>query len=205
MTTDPTDLNRRTLLKSSAVAGGLVVGIPALSGVAVATCEPRTPGYWANHEWPGEDDGQGGLEEVNEIPGIDFADEDEGRAFLKEPARGDKAMILAKHLIATTLNFQLRDPGEDDCVREPLAELSDLSDTTDYPNTVEGVKAAAENWLEMSAFPDPVRDWIVMDADYPDGEWLKDELDRFNNGRLDLDCEVENCELPGENTTGGGN
>lgn len=195
-------VSRRRVLRCGVVLGGTAAGLIGASGGALATCRPRTAGYWANHEWPAT-----GVDRVNAVvfapSGSSIADADEGRAFLKEPPRGDKGQILARQLVATVLNFQYADGGDDACVRQTISELEDL-EAAGFDSTVVGLKRAATRWLATSAFPDSVDDWDVPAAPYSAGEWLKDGLDRFNNDRLAVDCEVQDCPLPGENTTSGG-
>jgi hypothetical protein len=56
-------------------------------------CEPKTPGYWKNHDWPG----------AIEIAGMTISQE-EGQAILKQAVRGDKRITMIKALIAAKLN-----------------------------------------------------------------------------------------------------
>lgn len=190
MSLDDRGPNRRTVLRSIAVAAGATtVGSALFTGTVAATCAPRTPGYWANHDFPGTALGEGGR--LQKVTGIEQGQE-AWQEFLLQPARGDKAIILGQHLVATVLNFQYRTSSPDDCVRQPI----DGSD-----GTVEGVRNEAAGWLAASAWPDDRQSsWVVeVDGEAVDGEPLKDILDAFNNdpSQLGLDCGVENCPIEG--------
>ncbi len=174
-TSDAPGVSRRTLLRSGAAAAG---GAALLPGVASAHECPRSPGFWAHHEWPDT------VPDPFEIGGVTMSVE-EWQSFLLAPSKGDKAHIVAKHLVATVLNFQFRgalpegDPG---CVDEPLSEFGG--------RTVRQIRLAAERWLDASSFdsPEPQRSWLAGGVD---GEPLKDALDAFNNNRLGLDCDCD--------------
>ncbi|WP_284011205.1 hypothetical protein [Haloarcula pelagica] len=209
-----TRVTRRSVLRQGAFAAGAVaIGTVGLSGTAAATICPRTPGFWANHDWCSVPNG-GGSTVGESLSGIDCSDPsseytlpqtgvsktmEEWQAFLLKPTRGDKAVKLAQTLLATKLNFELRsskDSGpedEQDCVYQ-ATDFSDYGiDLRDYgfdENNVAKVSALADSWLEHSNFPGEQRDWTVVRAGKPvDGEALKDILDDFNNGALGLDCE----------------
>lgn len=171
--------SRRTVLKKGAVLTGVgVVGIAGTAGTAVASnpehC-PRTPGYWANHfpeGWPVDDEGdllpiwlcsdrytEGGTPSLEDL-----------RDMLLEPPRGDKTVIMRKHLIAAKLNLLVSGSYmfEDPSCREDAKETA----------------AEAEEWLcDHSGNP---RRWNG-------GESLKDTLEAFNEGRL-CDCTLEGDE-----------
>lgn len=171
-------LSRRSVLKrGTAIAVGVGVGIPGLSGSAAATACPRTPGYWTNHDWPST-----GLEKVNEKLAVSFETVADGQTFLAAPPRGDKGQIMATHLIATVLNFQNLGSAVD--VDETVTDVTGDGD----PESFREIKRLAEDWLDASAFPDPQRRWVVTSAPVRDGEVLKDELDAFNNGRPPYRC-----------------
>lgn len=202
------ELYRRAVLRRGAfVVGATTVGLAGFSGTALATFCPRTPGFWANHDWceviadPDDD------ESVAFSIGIDDADgecPDEGATyclagtgecktmeqwqdFLVAPPRGNKGHIMAKHLLATILNFQRR-PGndrDDTCVNRAV-DFSEFG--LDETTTLDVVKDRAEQWLQASNFPGDQRRWTVGGVD---GEPLKNVLDAFNNANIEeLDC---NC------------
>lgn len=208
---DAFGISRRKVLRRGAIAAGAVtVGVSGFTGSALASDCPRTPGFWANHDWcevpiaPGSDtsvaesigidDGSDpcpdsefclGPPTVGELECKSMADWQE---FLVARTNGDKGHIMAKHVLAATLNFHRR-PGDDtDCVLKDV-DFSEfgLSETT----TVGDVAARAREWLEASDFPGDVRHWTVdVDGEEVDGEPLKNVLDAFNNAQIEeLDCD----------------
>lgn len=196
-------LNRRTVLRrGTAAAATGVVGVGVFSTTVAAHSCPRTPGYWMNHEWPSS-----GERQVNaKLPGPDRT-EAEWRAYMREPKRGDKGRIMAFHLIATILNFQLTGRCYD--VDTPVADVVGTSkddtisvDGWSGAETFREIKRLAEDWLAASNFPNSQRSWTVPGALVEDGEVLKDLLDAFNNNNL-LECTcTENEEF--DNVRGGG-
>lgn len=176
MTQDETPLapTRRTVLRQGAIVSATsLAGITAFSGGALAHQCPRTPGYWANHAWPDT------IDDPFTVGGVTKSI-DEWKEFLVSPTGGDKASVMAKHLIATILNFQGRDRDDPGCVDEPLEEYGG--------RTIREIKRQAEDWLDASVFDSEAsqRSWIV---DGIDGEPLKNALDAFNNHTLGLDCD----------------
>jgi hypothetical protein len=171
---------RRRLLAATATAATTAGMLGAATGSAAASACPRTPGYWANHDWPSS-----GRRQVNaKLPGVEFGSVTEGQAFLLAPPRGDKGHILAKHLTATILNFQGVPACDTDadfcpCIDTPVRDV----DGDGEPDSVRETKRLAEDWLAAAAFPDPQRQWRAGGLD---GEALKDLLDDFNNNRLVL-------------------
>ena len=154
-----------------------------------------------NHRWPGEGDDSVGLNNVNShVPGVNFASEDEGREFLRQPARGDKGYSMAFHLVAFILNNQLACLAD---VRD--RDVTDVDGDSDPENMLE-IKAYAQEWLAESGWTmdGPALDsWIVPSATVSDGEVLKDLLDQYNNRTLFDGCSCED-EIDQENVTGGG-
>lgn len=157
-------VGRRDLLRKGAIgAGSAALGVAALSGTALAGCTvdhecARTPGFWRNHPdmWHGGDHlhlGTAGdtTDRFNYFSSFD------GRPsvleILEMPARGDKSVIMATHLIATLLN---------------------LTAGTD-PSCIEETVRAAKAWLDTRPVGSDVRGW-------DGGEGIKDELDAYNNG-----------------------
>lgn len=182
--TDALPVSRRGLLRSGAAAAG---GAAVLPGVAAAHECPRSPGYWAHNEWPDT------IPDPFEIGGVTMTIE-EWQAFLLAPTRGDEANIVAKHLVATVVNFQFRpalsrggDPG---CVDEPLPGFGG--------KTVREIRLAAERWLDASSFDDPETRQATWLAGGVDGESLKDAMDAFNNDRLGLSCDCDRSEGGGD-------
>lgn len=203
-------LSRRTVLRRGAIATGVAtLGVGGLSGSALASDCPRTPGFWANHDWcavdtnPDDDEPVPG-DSVAASIGIYGGEGDcpdqgseyclvgvcktmsEWQAFLVQNTNGDKGAIMAKTLLATSLNFQRRPSSDPDCV-DNSTDFSEfgLEETT----TIRDVKRRAEDWLQASAFPDgqKQKQWTVKGMD---GEPLKNVLDAFNNGNIDgLDCD----------------
>jgi hypothetical protein len=204
------ELSRRTVLRRGAIAAGAAtVGVPALSGSASASDCPRTPGFWATHDWcavdtnPDDDEpvpedsvaaslglynGEGdcpdqGAEYCLEQTGV-CRTMSEWRDFLTHHPRGDTGVIMGQTLLATVLNYQRRPSTDDTCVdrRTDFSEYG-LEETT----TVREVRRRAEDWLAASNFPASQRQWTV---DGVDGEPLKNVLDAFNNGQIEsLDCD----------------
>lgn len=172
--------SRRTVLKRGALLSGMaVVGSAGFVGSAAASTPehcPRTPGYWANHfpeGWP--QDAEGDLlpvsvcEEYTENGDPSLADL---RDYLLMPPRGDKTVIMGKHLIAAKLSLLVSGSGmfDEGCKRE-----------------IERVAGAAEDWLcEEGGIGSGVRGPWPGDTE----EW-KDTLDDFNNGEY-CDCEEPN-------------
>lgn len=173
--------SRRAVLRRGTLAAvATTAGVGAFSGTAAASDCPRTPGYWMNHEWPST------WRNVNDrIFGVSFGSPSEGRAFLAEPARGDKAKIIADQLIASILNFQVVGGPEGDCY-DVYEGVADVDGDGDLESVFE-IKGYAQNWINQSAFQDPVRSWTVSTARVPDGEILKNYLDTYNNNDL-LEC-----------------
>lgn len=211
-------MTRRGVLRRGAFAAGAVtVGVAGFSGTAVASFCPRTPGYWANHDWcevtMGSEYSVGecvfgseldptapceagaAVDDICESGTKTFVGLEktmrEWQAFLTGRTRGDKAYIMAKHVVATRLNFWRRPGGERDtsCIDQDL----DLSAYGLGTMSLNEVQRRASQWLAASDWPDPVRSWWVdVDGTATDGEPLKNVLDDFNNGRLDLD----DCNCP---------
>lgn len=93
---------REVLRRGAAASVATAVGVPVVSGSALAHECPRTPGYWKNHDWPDT-----GLENVNQrLPGVTFESVSEGQEYLSRPTEGDTGVVMAHHLIAAVLNFQ---------------------------------------------------------------------------------------------------
>lgn len=203
-------VNRRTLLKTVAgTAAVSVIGLPMFASVAAASCAPRTPGYWGNHDFPASAlfEPQNRLYKVTGIQ----QDQEAWQEFLLQPAQGDKAKILGPHLVATVLNFQYRTSAADDCVRQEItgsewSYLEGLADEDGKTLTVEYVKDLAADWFAASSYPDSKQtSWMIeVDGRDVDGEQVKNLLDAFNNdpGSLGLSCVVEDCRLDEPN---GGN
>lgn len=144
---------------------GIGVGIPAVSGSVAATYCPRTPGYWANHpdreEWSSDGVKAFQTEFYNKYGyTLDASN-------LLDPSKGDKTLIMAKHLLATILNFQ---GVNHDCVDNEITRGPYKT------STVRKAKQDAEDWME---YAEPgQKKW---DANGMDGEAIKDTLDYFNN------------------------
>lgn len=177
MTTDSSELERgptrRDVLRRGAVLGGVsIAGVAAASGSAWATECPRTPGYWANHDWPDT------IDDPFTVAGVTWPIA-EWKAFLVRSTRGDRADILAQHLVAAILNFQRQDAEDSACV--------DVAIESYGGRTMREIKADAQAWLQASAFGTDAKQttWTVEGTD---GEPLKNALDDFNNNRLGLEC-----------------
>ncbi|WP_231727902.1 Tat pathway signal protein [Haloferax profundi] len=155
---------------------GVGLGIPAVSGSAAAWECPRTPGYWANH----------GDEKAWDTVGDTYGLTPET---LLKPAKGDKAKIMAKHLVATKLNFQNRnDP--DPCVDDPI----EYGPFAGEDMNMRAVKRLAEDWMEASNYPDKQKRWhVTIDGEKVDGEPIKNTLDMFNNDPSKLGLYGCNC------------
>lgn len=169
-------ITRRNLLRVTGIGAGVgLVGIGGSADQAAATYCPRSPEYWAEHDWP----------ETGRI-GDPFVlvDRDDERSvavwqlFLARDPDEDKGVVMARHLLAAYLNFQFRSTDDPDCVDQPLSAYGG--------RTIRELKAEARRWLVASNWPDEQLDWVV---DGVDGEPLKDALGAFNHGQLpELDC-----------------
>lgn len=168
-------LTRRSVLRRGAfVAAATTVGLGAFSMPVAASICPRTPGYWMNHDWATPTTYQ----TVNARLGLNLTSNEDGQDYLRQPPRGDKGMIMAFHLIATINNFQ------EACRHPDTREYQEDAVTLDDFDNMRQVRHLAEDWLEASNFPGPVRSWDVPSAPYSDGETLKNYLDAYNNGNL---------------------
>lgn len=206
-------ISRRKVLQRGALAVGAVsIGVTGFSGTVLAHGCPRTPGFWANHNWcevvanpdngntvgdslPGISCANGDATGTYELAGTGVSKTMSGwQEFLTSPPKGDKSLIMAKHLLATELNFHRRSGDDGDCVDEEI----DLSEFGLGETTIRDVKRDAADWLRASSFGSPMpftkqKSWTVtVDGTDVDGEPLKDVLDAFNNGQLDLtDCDCD--------------
>lgn len=183
MTTDKFSPTRRSVLRLGAMSAlGVGIGIPAVSGSVAATSCPRTPGYWANHpereEW--DSDGVKRFQEVFEAKYEYTLD----ASNLLDPSKGDKTLIMAKHLMATILNFQGRkkdnyeykdEDGDVIFVGDKCVD-AEIKYGPYAGSKVRTVKQDAEEWF-MDAQPKQKK-WTL---DGLDGEAIKDTLDAFNN------------------------
>lgn len=184
--TGSSDISRRDALKRGAtlVAAG-TVGLATVTGAATASsfC-PRSPGYWMNH-WHEK------FGETVDIPPAGTLTKAEIHGILGAPPAGDKATIMAKHYVATSLNLRLRPDPDEACANKAVA--------VDGLGTVEweDVKNRAQTWLRVAGWDGShdtgTSEWTVhvdgIDADI-DGEPLTDALDAFNNTAFDeLDCD----------------
>lgn len=201
-------ITRRSVLRNGVATAGLAaVGVGSFSGTALASACPRTPGFWANHDWcevltSGSKEKNiigsitckedGSAEGTYTLKGVE-KDMSGWQSFLVSPIRGDKAKIMAKQLLAAKLNAFRRPGGDrdDECFNKPI-DMSEYG--LDEVTTVDDVVTRGSAWLAGSSFDSSERqkDWVVDDvynADGPvDGEPLKNILDAFNNGQLNLDC-----------------
>lgn len=186
-------INRRTLLKRGGQSALLLgVGTVGFSGTALASDCPRTPGFWANHDWC---DIMSGSNSVGENVGVNCPGTSgdvtfggitktmpEWQAFLVAPTRGDKAKILGKHFVATTLNFQRRPRDDKACKDKSLSQFNDKS----IRDIRQDVKAVLEDLAKTVDWSDPnvkaMKKWNGLEP-------YKDALDAFNNGTLGLDCD----------------
>lgn len=157
-------ISRRSVLTrggQSAVLLGL--GTVAFAGTASATFCPRTPGFWKNHPdaWPTDS---------LEI-GQHTYSKSELMAFLSAPTKGDKSLILGKHLIAYMLNT--RD------LHSSCDTLGDAhGDAVRWLNAVGGIGSGVRKWKQN-----------VPGHGMIDAEPLKDQFDAFNNGQVPLNCD----------------
>lgn len=213
MTDETTKLLRRTVLRRSAFAtAAATIGVGGFAGTALASDCPRTPGFWANHDWCEVDiapDSEeftsvaevlGIYDGAGECPDSEYCLRDNSgdvikcklmadwQEFLVQNTRGDKAIKMAQTLLATILNFQLRPSDDGDCVdlEQDFSEFGQEETTT-----VRDVKQRAEEWLSASSFCESKqKHWTVnVDGEDVDGEPLKNVLDAFNNGNVDGDCD----------------
>lgn len=217
--TDQTNgLTRRSVLRrSAATAGAVSIGVVGFSGSAAAHYCPRTPGYYANHDWCtiiansetgttladllGLSCSNGQMSGSIELVGTGVSKTaSEWQDFLVAPPRGDKGHIMAKTFLAARLNTFRREEDDEGCLDESI----DLSAYGLGTASVRDVVHMAADWLRASNFDGPQRSWTV---DGVDGEPLKDVLDAFNNGTLGLDCDCDGSDSDGggpPGNTGGG-
>jgi hypothetical protein len=209
-----TRLPRRTVLRGAIAAGAVSTGLVGFSGSVLASACPRTPGFWANHNWcevpidPNEPEGTSVAESIdldcNDIENDEYClggtDSDvcktmeDWQDFLVMSTKGDKGVKMAQTLLATILNFQRATDDSDNlgtidatCEAKEV-DFSAYDFGLDETTTVIEVKRRAEDWLEDSNFDDSQTQWTV---DGVDGEPLKSVLDAYNNGEIEeLDC---NC------------
>ncbi|NHN49727.1 hypothetical protein G9464_19335 [Halostella sp. JP-L12] len=178
------DLTRRDVLRRGAAAtGAATVGVAGFSGTAAATLDcPRTIGYWKNHPGVAEQV----RSQILVARGSKAIDVDEALSILNTPPRGDKALIMAKQVIAAVLS-----KGailyEDGAVCKEAASDIDEGTLDKAINWLGCVESETEGWgyLDDPENYDPVRTWT---NDCGDGEPLKDRLGAFNNGRLCDGC-----------------
>ncbi|MFC6991462.1 hypothetical protein ACFQH3_06655 [Haladaptatus sp. GCM10025707] len=183
--------SRRKLLKHGALlAGAASIGIPGTAAAAgCGTVCARSQGYWKNHPeaWPVQTLKIGGVEKSR-----DFWIEN----VLEQPVSGDKALILAKQLIAAKLNQYAG--AEDSCIRYAGSADRCIGGGRCYA----GVPYVADRWLATSGFMkigtdqyEPQRQWELKvelfnkctekrDTVRVNGECLYDILDAYNNGKL---------------------
>ncbi|MFB6159821.1 MAG: hypothetical protein ABEJ61_01435 [Haloferacaceae archaeon] len=169
-------LSRRTLLRQGAIAtGAATIGVGALSGSAAATYCPRTPGFWANHDWcevvANSGNGNSVWESIgNTCPASEgeyytIAGRSETmsgwQAFLTAPTRGDKSVIMGQTVLATALNFY-RLPGlpercenAEEC-DEPGSCVYEKLDLSSYgieeEMSIAEVKNEAVRWLDEAGW-----------------------------------------------------
>ena len=163
-------ITRRTLLRQASVgAGATVLGVGALSGTAAATFCARTPGYWKNHfdAWPRGDEVPLNNDLCENYECLLLTHDEtisygEALDILNTPPRGDKAVIMARHLIAALLNIRA---GATDCVTGGGNPVYDARRFLGEYATVEDGELTSGS-----------RRWHGY-------EEAKDELDAYNNGR----------------------
>ncbi|WP_416839090.1 Tat pathway signal protein [Haloferax sp. DFSO52] len=188
MTKDKFSPTRRSVLRLGAMSAlGIGVGIPAVSGSVAATSCPRTPGYWANHPkaW--------GVEYPYDLYGYVFVPKMKKNGpeptngngdyiELLDPSEGAKDLIMAKHLMATILNFQNRKKEDDPCLDKPIKYGPYEG------STVREVKRKAEDWLENAEKGQ--EHWYVNGVN---GEPIKNVLDTWNNNPQKLGLKYCPC------------
>ena len=159
-------LDRRNLLKKgTAGACSTAIGVTAFSGTSLAGCTgdhacARTPGFWKNHTdmWHGKRHLHLGTandrsDRYNYFSS--FEGDPSVLEILEMPPKGDKSIIMARHLIATLLN--MRAGTDSSCITETIQN--------------------AKEWLDDHSVGSDTRQW-------DGGESIKDRLDAYNNGRL---------------------
>lgn len=161
------ELNRRELLKKGAQASAAtVVASTAFSGTSLAGCTgkhtcARTPGFWKNHTemWHGNHLHFSTARDDTDLHRY-FRDYD-GRSsvlsILESKPRGDKSLIMATHFSATLLNIKAGTDG------------SGIGPTL----------WDARKWFDDHPVGSNQRKW-------DGGEEIKDTLDAYNNGNLDV-------------------
>lgn len=192
---------RRSVLRGLGAAGGIALGAASVSGTAAASSPthcPKTPGYWRTHYpdgWPRYVDGDraGELGRIT-VAGVTYADTDDlvGHGEFRDlrdlvgilwaPPMGDKALIMAHHLIAAKLNRWSAPPGTTCSAIERLLPY--------------GKTSVADAWLEQHPIGSDVRHWGTFEygGETYDVEHVKDVLVDYNEGRL---CECDDGDYDG--------
>ena len=193
------DVTRRDLLRRGAAAtGAATVGIAGFSGTAAATLDcPRTIGNWKNHEeWP--------RDRIRLHRGDERLDVEAAKEILSRPPRGDKALIVARQIIAAQLNLAGLNAAEPPACTEAVSAVqgpgSAMERAISWLDCSDGTCADGWDYVSDAETHEPVRSWDV-NAGFGswDGEPLKDRLDAFNNGRI---CDGCGGRESGEDTGG---
>jgi hypothetical protein len=98
-------MKKAVLLISVTMLVMLSVGSAAFAGSPEPdVCDPKSPGYWKNRDWPVESIW------IGYKSGRVFITQEQGQALLDLPVKGNKTITLLKALMAARLN---RDAGCD--------------------------------------------------------------------------------------------
>ena len=161
-------INRRTLLKrggQSAVLLGL--GTVAFAGTATASACPRTPGFWKTHRDAWHPNFPGGMNsDTKTFDGVTYTADDFYNILNTKP-KGDKTLKMAHHWIAYK-----------------LSTYDSKRSCFEYLGTDNDYDTMAQEWLDEYGIGTGMTDWMG-------GEEIKDALDAYTNGLVELGCECD--------------
>jgi hypothetical protein len=174
------NVTRRDLLRRSAAATGAVaVGAVGLSGTAAASLDcPRTVDEWRDNYWAFHRSRDGFRLDRSE----DSYDSDTAWELLGEDHDADKAVLLAKEVVAAQANVAAIRTGEGgDCadaadrIRETVQAAISWLDCSDG--------SCADGWDYLAAPEEYGYTYGWRDDRGVDGEPILEELRAFNRGR----------------------
>lgn len=136
-------------------------------------CEPRSPGYWKNHDWP---EGIYGIE----IGGV-YYEEAEAKAIMSQSVEGDKAITMFKALAAAKLNVLNCAPR---CIGGTIEEADEWMEGIEFKVECETVKQGKSGKVKEAYIVTNCNYKIEASSDaWKCGEPLYECLDAYNNGK----------------------
>jgi hypothetical protein len=189
-------ITRRSVLRRGAVAaGGLAAGVAAGSGTAAATLDcPRPVRYWENHPAAFSDTRTHfRLDRTGE-----GYDRETAFSLLRESPDGDKAVRLARQVVAAQANVAAIRVGDGGACQEAAAAIKPrIGDAVTWLACSDGAQDDA--WAYVASPDDDGLTWTWGDARGVDGEPILSDLRAFNRGRT-----CEHCGGGTESATGDG-